>query len=448
MKFSPKNHRLEPVNDPPGLDLSGIGYMPNPDDSIQRQLEKAVLGAILLDPLGLSSAARYLTPAYFEDPNHKHVFEAMLSLWNKDTQIDDITVCYELIAMGHGKNFGDVRWVAFLSQRLTGALHIEDHCLMLAEAYRRKIMQDAAPVLLNAGDPTQESAAVLARVHDMLNTATETRKGEEVTIGEHWMDMQNRPPDPAPMPMGMGELDNLVGLAEGSFNIIGAFPGGGKTAFALNVALHFAEQKHKVWMVSVEMDASSLVRRAQSIYTGIDGTRIFMDDLTDEERNRITVMGPQLYEVTARISVDNVGEMDLQRFAAIADRKVRNEGVKLIIVDYLQIITPDPKAKGDYEQNTSVSKVMRRTARILKTRILALSQLTEKAGRTSAPTQHDLRSSKQYTMDAWTICLLGDDGEVNIVKNRNGKKIKTNIDVDLSRFRMGPRALQPVVAPF
>lgn len=431
-------------------DLTSFGYCPPAGEEPRMSTEKAILGAILIDHTAFSRAAQYITPEHFGYALHGAVFASMKKLWDKGTPIDAITVAYQLIADGVTNSVSNGRWVSFLSQRVTGAFHIEAHCELLREYHRRSVMTKTAEKLVRAGDPTQSSSELLHEVTMSLNIAGEGAEADEETMSHTWHRLMDEPPQEPPMKMGMGLLDNSCGLAKGSLNLIASYQGTGKTAFAINVMLNVAEAGKNVWMVSVEMDKDDLNRRAHAIYTGIDGYRIFNGPLTPQEKETIAKCGHDKDHITKRISVDKRGEMELQRFMATAERKAR-EGCDLIVVDYVQLLTADVKLKTEYERVTAISHGLRRTARLTGIPILAVSQLRKGSHTETNPTMNDIRSTGQLAQDASLILMLSKTEKgglvCNIAKNRNGKTGDNLLDVDFSCFRMGPRAFQPV-APF
>lgn len=425
------------------------GYIGAEGDTVECQVEKAILGGLMIDPKRVSQAAQWIKPEHFSIPEFSQVYTAILELWQDGKQVDDLTVCYHLIRKGEYPDLNAVKWIAFLSQRVTGCYHLETYAGILLDQYARNQLASAAITLSTANSPTASTMDILNSVRSTIDSIGEGTEVDEEPMSETWNRVLNEPPKEPPMKMGMGEMDNMCGIARGSLNLIAAYQGTGKTAFAINVALNVAERGKKVWFVSVEMSPDDLVRRAQSIYSGIDGMRLFNGDTTSAEIDIISHMGIGHNNVIERISVDQRGEMDLMRFMATAERKAK-EGCDLIIVDYVQLLTADAKLKTEYDRVTAISHGLRRTARVLGVPILGVSQLRKADKAETNPTMNDIRSTGQLAQDASVILLLSRSvdakGEptinVNVAKNRNGPTGEINLEYTPNCFRIGPRAIR------
>lgn len=425
-----------------------LGYIGMEGDAIEAQVEKAILGGLLVDPSRVPIAAQHVKPEHFSIGQYSEVYMSILELWQEGKQVDDLTVCYHLIRKGVAPDINAVKWIAFLSQRVTGAFHLETYMGILLDQHARNTLATAAINLSQVNNPAVSTDDILNSVRSAIDGIGGSTDVDEEPMSDTWARILNEPPKEPPMKMGMGQLDNLCGLARASLNLVAAYQGTGKTAFAINVALNVAEQGKKVWFVSVEMNPDDLSRRVQSIYSGIDGYRLFTGNVTTSEIDVLSHMGMGHTNVLKNIAVDQRGEMELQRFMATAERKAK-EGCDLIIVDYVQLLTADPKLKTEYERVTAISHGLRRTARVLGVPILGVSQLRKGSTTESNPSMNDIRSTGQLAQDASLILLLsrvnataGSQINVNVAKNRNGPTGEVQLDFMPECFRIGPRAIK------
>lgn len=417
------------------------GYMPDQNLPFEHEVERAIIGALMLSGDNTPIAAQRLKSTDFQNPYHQHIFQACVDVWADGVSIDCFSVFDRLRKDGHDRDI-TLKSLGVFTERVASDIHLPTWCAILKDYSRRRAMTETGLMLTRSLDPTSTPDEILARATQDIYEASDGDDRDEVNMSEVWHDILNTDREPPPIPMGMGELDTLCGLAQGSLTIVGAAPGAGKTVFALNVALNLAEHGRRVWFVSIEMKAKHLVLRTQSVFSGIDGVRVFRNDLSEDERDRLAAMHKDIHDVCSRIQVDNRGEMDTQRFMAAADRKVKSEKVDLIVVDYIQLITADPKLKSEYERVTAVSQCLRRTARVLNVPILGLSQLRRREG-AAAATMHDLKSTGQMEADAGLIILLNptEGGlSADVVKNRNGMCRSVILPYQPECYRVGPRA--------
>lgn len=425
-----------------------IGYMEDQKLPFEHEVERAIIGALMLSGENTPIAARLIRAEDFQNPYHQHIYRACIAVWQDGRSVDALSCFAELRKDGNDRDI-TVKSLGVFTERVASDIHLPTWCGLLKEFSGRRKAVSVGLELVKSLDPTLDTTELISRATEGIFEISGSGDRDEVNLSEAWHDLLNSPTEPPPIRMGMGELDNYCGLGRGLVTVVGAPPGGGKTAFALNVMVNLAEAGKKVWFVSIEMRSSDITKRLQSLYSGIDGYTIFNGPLSADQTTDLAGLHQGIHSTLKNVLVDDRGEMDLQRFMAQADFKVKSEKVDAIVVDYIGLMQADPKLKSEYDRVTAVSQCLRRTARVLGVPILALSQLRRKEGN-ALPTMHDLKSTGQIEADAGLILLLNPGPSelgVNIVKNRNGMCREVILPYRPECFRIGPRALDRA-APF
>ena len=416
------------------MDLSALEYA---------KAEMGVLGTLLQNRRSIVDVAPILRPHHFHDTLRAADFEAMVDLWQNGGAVDLLTVPYHVHKRtGEPLEEAAVRISPYVNH-VADSVHLMHHCAILVDLWkRRRIMEITAKMAMDA---TAEDADTLrGELATLMRDTSDADGYAEDTLAHLSYDYHNTPAGEKPMKWGISDLDDWVDASKGTVTILGGRPSSGKSAMALSMALNAAE-KAPVWFLSLEMPKEDIVARMDAMMSGIPTAKIRTKDFGDAEAAAIAKMQQDSHEHRKNLIIHHAGHMSTVDFMAMAGRKVERDGVGLIVVDYMQLLTADGKdLRSEYDRVTHISQVIRRTAREFNVPVLALSQLKRPATGKDDAGMSDLRSSGQIEQDAHVILLLKRDDAntpdtitVNIVKNRNGMRSDVNVWCDLSRSRVG-----------
>ncbi len=383
-------------------------------------IEEAVLGALLLEPNSVADVLDILIPDCFYKEANRKIFKAISALAMQHAPIDIYTVAQELKKTDNLEEIGGAYYLSQLSMKIGAAAHLEYHTKVLVQKYiqrelisisyevQRDSFDDTIPVddLL---DSTQQKIFNLAdrnmrretqSVQDVLN--------EAITELEN---VQNREDGLSGVPSGYTGIDSITyGWQPSDLIIIAARPAMGKTAFVLTMARNMSvDHKVPVAVFSLEMSAIQLVKRLMTSETGLSSDKIRGGKkLEMYEWEQLNVRLNQLSQ--APLYIDDTPSLSIYEFRSKARRLVSSAGVKLIIIDYLQLMAGPPELKGMREQEVSaISRSLKSIAKELNIPIIALSQLSravETRGGAKKPQLSDLRESGAIEQDADIVMFI------------------------------------------
>lgn len=405
--------------------------------------EIVVLGTLLQNRRAIIDVAHVLRPHHFHDTLRAADFEAMVDLCQNGGAVDLLTVPYHVHKRtGEPLEEAVIRISPYVNH-VADSVHLMHHCAILVDLWkRRRIMEITAKMAMDA---TSDDADTLrGELATLMRDTSDADGYAEDTLAHLSYDYHNTPAAEKPMKWGISDLDNWVDASKGTVTILGGRPSSGKSAMALCMAMNAAE-KGPVWFLSLEMPKEDIVARMDAMMSGIPTMKVRTKDLSDAEAAQIAKMQRDHHEHRKNLIVHHAGHMSTFDFMGMAGRKVERDGVGLIVVDYMQLLTAEGKdLRSEYDKVTHISQVIRRTAREHNVPILSLSQLKRPATGKDDAGMSDLRSSGQLEQDAHVILLLKRDDAntpdvitVNIVKNRNGMRSDVNVWCDLSRSRVG-----------
>ena len=438
-----------------------------PHDS---EAEKAVLGAVFLDPEAIIDASDVLQPDDFYEHANRIVFQAMLNISDREEVIDPVTLQDELKKNNQVDDIGGIAYVTELSMATPTAAHVTYYAkIVKRKAILRNLISTSQRIIQNAIEGSDDVTDILddaesqimgvsqdnasggfKSIHDVLNTAM-----EEI----------NSIPDDGNMvtglPSGFSELDKMTtGFHDDELIILAARPGVGKTAFALNVAQFVGLKTDKtVAMFSLEMGAEQLVQRMLASEGLIDSQHLRTGQLTDEEWRKLVVAAGSLDNTS--IYIDDTPGIKMSEIRAKARRLAKEKGnLGLIVIDYLQLIE-GPRSESRQQEVSAISRQLKKLAKELHIPVIALSQLSRSVEQRQdkRPVLSDIRESGSIEQDADIVALLyrddyyrderdeddegeveaeEDNGEVEVIieKNRSGTRgtVKLMFSKPYNRF--------------
>ena len=403
-------------------------------------VEEAVLGAMLLEPECVDMAMEELTPSCLYDPRHKMVFEAMCSLVNEHVSVDIITVSNRLKEKGQLEDVGGPVTLVNLSEKVGSAAHIEYYTRILKQKnIQRDLITASYDILKESFDDSIKVDELIDHAQTKVYNAIQSNVRKDVQdigslINEAMTSLQAKQSQNglSGVPSGFLSLDTVtMGWQPSDLIILAARPSVGKTAFSLNLARNAAVDHHMpVAFFSLEMAAIQLTNRLITSESGLAPDKIKGGiKLEDFEWQQLEYQLKALAK--APIYIDDTPSLPLMEFRTKAKNLVKNKGVRLIIIDYLQLIQGPTELKGMREQEVAaISRTLKATAKELNVPIIALSQLSRQAvtrqGGGGKPQLSDLRESGSIEQDADMVIFIHRPDYVGLSDNE-GDKEKTQI---------------------
>jgi replicative DNA helicase len=436
-----------------------------------RDLEEAVLGAVMLEAEAFDKIVEIVRTDSFYVDAHLRIFRAMKLLYEDNQPIDILTVNEKLKMTGELDIVGGSYFIASLTNKVSSSANIEFHARIIAQKYlQRELISLSSGVLKDSYDDTIDVFDLLDRAEGDLFELTETnmKKNTEkigsVLLAElEEIDQRRLRAVDGDVLTGVGsgftELDRLTaGWQKSDLIIIAARPGMGKTAFTLALARNAAVDLDKpVAVFSLEMSSNQLVSRLISMETEIDSEKLRKGTLLEREWKHLTKNIDNLQK--APLFVDDSPAIGIFELRAKCRRLKAKHDIQMIVIDYLQLMTggSEGKGMGNREQEISqISRSLKGIAKELQVPVIALSQLSravETRGGAKRPMLSDLRESGAIEQDADMVIFLyrpeyyqiteDEDGqdcrgvaEVIVAKNRHGalKTIKVRFIPNFAKF--------------
>ncbi len=417
------------------------------------ELEEAVLGAMMIDKKGIDDVIDILHPEAFYDRRHQEIYAAIYALFQNSEPVDLLSVSNQLKKEASLDIAGGDFYLINLTQKVASSAHIEFHARIILQKYiQRKLISISSEIIENAYDETMDVFDLLDVAEGKLFEVTQgnLKKGSEgasdlVRLAlKKIQDISNQE-GMSGLATGFTKLDALTsGWQPSDLIIIAARPGMGKTAFVISMAKNMAiDFGHPVAVFSLEMSSVQLITRMISSETGLTSEKLRKGNLQPHEWEQLNVKVKRLSD--APIFIDDTPSLSIFDLRAKARRLVSQHGVKIIVIDYLQLMTAGGNGKGggNREQEIStISRNLKALAKELSVPVIALSQLSravETRGGSKRPLLSDLRESGAIEQDADIVSFIfrpeyygmtewdDDDhtpcegqGEFIVAKHRNG----------------------------
>ena len=431
-------------------------------------LEEAVLGAMLIDEKGVNEVIDILSPEVFYKKSHQLIFESIQRLFRESEPIDLLTVSADLKKNKNFEVIGGDFYLIGLSQKVSSSAHIEYHSRIIQQKFiQRKLITISNEIISKSYNESTDVIDLLDEAESKLyDIAQNNIKGSSETAQNLVIQAKNRIEEISKqeglsgISTGFEKLDRLTsGWQPSDLIIVAARPGMGKTALALSMARNVSVQKKiPVAFFSLEMSSVQLITRLISSETGLSSDKLRTGKLADHEWQQLNIKVSDLE--SAPLYIDDSAALTIFELRAKARRLASSHGIKLIIIDYLQLMNLGSSNKaGNREQEIStISRNLKALAKELNIPVIALSQLSravETRGGTKRPILSDLRESGAIEQDADIVSFLyrpeyygitewDDDmktpsegqGEFIVAKHRNGAldSIKLKFVANLGKF--------------
>ncbi len=381
------------------------------------EAEEAVIGSLIIDPDAIFKIATFLVPEDFFDETNQVIYQACLSVHQRNEVVNQITVAHELMRQNRLEQIGGAAYLSHLLSITPTPLYVEHYARIVsnAAAMRRLIVA--------AGQIAAIGYAAGADVESTLNKAIDIlfqvgSKGAPTNLilvrdilSKYFEEVGQPPLGGKQIPhilTGFAGLDGLLGgLQRSDLVILAARPAVGKTSLALNIARNAAiEQKACVALFSLEMSRDTIVQRLLSSEARVDSKDVRLGHFTEREERRIMDASGVLSE--APIYIDDSSQQRVVDIGSKARRLHRERNIDLIVIDYLQLMRGDGKNEPRVQEIGNITRSLKGLARELNVPVLTVSQLSRAVEWRAShkPQLFDLRESGSIEQDADVVFFI------------------------------------------
>lgn len=382
-------------------------------------MEEAILGAVMIEKEAVHDIVDILRAEAFYIPEHQKIYAAVLKLYNELQPVDIYTVGDMLKRSGELEEIGGASKLAQLTNRVGSASHVEYHAKIVAQKYiQRELIRSSIEIQKNSFDENLDVTDLIDFAEGKIFKVSEGFVRRDVRNSYDILKEAMKAIEKAGenkggingVPTGFRDLDRLTsGWQPSDLVIIAARPSMGKTAFVLSIARNATiDYQTPVALFSLEMNDIQLITRLIVSESELDSLKIKNGDLTKNEWKHLEKSTVDLSR--APLFIDDTPALSIFEFRSKARRLKAQHNIKLIIIDYLQLMTGPTETRGNREQEVaSISRALKAIAKELNVPIIALSQLNrsvETRGGNKRPQLSDLRESGAIEQDADIVAFI------------------------------------------
>lgn len=427
-------------------------------------MERAVLGAIMIEQDAYTLVSEMLQPESFYDTRHQLIYNAVRALSSLQKPVDLLTIIDYLDSQAELEKAGGPAYITELTSNVVTSAHIEYHARIIAQKYlARQLITFSSQIQTQAFDATIDVDDLMQQAEGNLFAISQQNLKKDYTQIDPVLALARKQIENA---AGNRENGGISGLSSGfpaidkitngwqnsDLIIIAARPAMGKTAFVLSMARKIAiDMRIPVAMFSLEMSNVQLVTRLIVNVTELSGEKIKSGDLKPYEWGQLDSR-TKLME-GAPLYVDDTASLSVFELRTKARRLVREHGVRLILIDYLQLMNASGMNFGSRQEEVSmISRSLKGLAKELDIPIIALSQLNRNVEKRDAsqgedakrPQLSDLRESGAIEQDADMVCFLHRPDYYNNNRNSQGKDQRGNSEFIIAKHRNGATDIVPI----
>jgi len=417
-----------------------------------REIEQVVLGALMIDKDAFSMISEIVRPETFYEPRNQKVYQAIQTLSMAEKPVDIITVTEQLKHDGTLEEVGGPAYIVELSSHVASSAHIEYHAHILAQKFlARQLISYASVIETKAFDETVDIDELMQEAEGSLFELSQKNMRQDYTqidpVLAQAVNILQKAAENAGgltgIPTGYTDLDDKTsGWQNSDLVILAGRPAMGKTAFALSLAKNIAiDQRIPVAFFSLEMSNVQLVNRLISNVCEVSGKKILNGQLDDEEWKRLDknlrkMQGAPMY-------IDDTPGLSIFELRTKARRLVREKGVKMIMIDYLQLMNANGMKFGSRQEEVStISRSLKGLAKELDLPILALSQLNRTVENREGidgkrPQLSDLRESGAIEQDADMVLFVHRPEYYHILQDEKGNDLRGMAQIIIAKHRKG-----------
>ncbi|MFR4985767.1 MAG: replicative DNA helicase [Lachnospirales bacterium] len=414
------------------------------------EAEQAVLSCMIFDIDGISIAYEMLKAEDFYRPEHKILFEAMISMYSNSQQVDVITLKNKLESMNMLNNVGGYEYIIELYNIVsTSALTKQYTDIVKEKSIRRKILKASKDINVLTFDNTEPIENIVEKAEKIIESIGDSNNLDDFspisqvleTSIENIENLYRNKSKVTGIETGFADFDmKTSGLQNSDFILIAGRPSMGKTAFAINIAQYAALRKNVTTAIfSLEMSKEQLVNRMICTEALVDAQKLRTGDIQSDDWYKIAEAVSSLSE--APIYIDDKSSITIPELRAKCRRLKKDKDLGLVVIDYLQLMNGNTRNENRQQEISSISRALKGLARELNVPVVALSQLSRAVEQRKPPKPmlSDLRESGAIEQDADLVCFLYREeyynpetdkrgqAEVIIAKQRNGSVGTVNL---------------------
>ena len=416
------------------------------------EIERIVLGSLMIDKDAFSMVSEILKPETFYEPRNQKVYQAIQTLSMEDHPVDIMTVTEELKKEGTINDVGGPGYILELSSRVASSAHIEYHAKILAQKFlARQLISFSSVIETKAFDETVDVDELMQEAEGSLFEISQKNMRQDYThinpvVNGAVSILQKAAANKGGLTglsTGYTKLDDYTsGWQPSDLVIIAGRPAMGKTSFALSLAKNIAvDLQEPIAFFSLEMSNVQLVNRLISNVCEISGKKILNGQLDDEEWSRLDKSISALQN--APIYIDDTPGMSIFELRTKARRLVREKGVKIIMIDYLQLMNASGARFGSRQEEVStISRSLKGLAKELNIPVLALSQLNRTVENRDGlegkrPQLSDLRESGAIEQDADMVLFVHRPEYYRLFQDEKGNDLRGKAQIIIAKHRKG-----------
>lgn len=410
------------------------------------EAEQSVLGAMMIEREAISKVSEIIRPEDFYREAHRLIYNAMMELFNKNDAVDLVTVVEILRRDEKLEGAGGIAYVSALANSVPTAANVMYHARIVEEkALLRQLINTATYVAGMGYEANEEVTVIMDKAEKMILEVANRKAGQEFAsikniifdVFDKVSELYSSKGGITGLPTGFKDLDKLTsGLQPSDLILIAARPSMGKTAFVLNIAQNIAiKEKQAVAFFSLEMSKEQLVQRMLCAEAPIDAQRLRIGELENNDWDKLVRAADRL--AAAPIFIDDTAGITVMEMRSKARRLKIEHDLKLIIIDYLQLMqggTGSARSENRQQEISEISRSLKALARELKVPVIALSQLSRgvESRQVKKPMLSDLRESGSLEQDADIVAFIYREDyyepetehknitDIIIAKHRNG----------------------------
>lgn len=412
-------------------------------------VEQAILGAILIDPDAINKSMDVIDENCFYKPSHQILMETFMEMSAKNEPIDMITVTQELKRKGKLEAVGGAVYVSELTSKVSTSANIEYHSRIVLEKYiLRTVITVASDLAKDAYDGESDAFDLLDKAEQKLfQVSSERLRLGAQSIGtvitqtlERLESIHGKHDGITGVGSGFVDLDKMTsGFQPSDLIILAARPSMGKTSFALTSALRTAiKDKNGVLIFSLEMSSRQLVERMLCSEARVDAHALRTGRLPENEWPKLSRAAGRLSE--ANIYIDDTPGLSIMELRAKARRLKMEKNIKMIVVDYLQLVHGPKNAQSREQEISAISRSLKALAKELDVPVMALSQLSRavEARNPKRPMLSDLRESGAIEQDADVVMFIYRPEFYGEKETEDGQPAEGMAEVIVGKHRNGP----------
>lgn len=408
------------------------------------EAERSALGACMLSKEALMDVAEEVRAEDFYNESHREIFNSIMRLYRENISVDMLTVCEDLKKQRALDMVGGRTYIGTLTSEVPSTANAGDYAKIVAEkAMMRQLIFASEEIAAKGYEDKEDTEGLInAAEASIFRIAQKRQKNDYAKIQDVLMknlkmidEAERNQGNVIGLPTGFKALDEKTsGLQKSDLIIIAARPGMGKTAFALNVAAQSAvKAKASVLIFSLEMSQEQLGQRLIAMQARVESEKLKKGNLERKDWDRINVALDELNET--KIVIDDTPGISIMEMRNKCRRLKAEQGLDLVVIDYLQLMTFDGRADSRQQEVSALSRHLKLLAREMDCPVIVLSQLSRapEQRQDKRPMLSDLRESGSIEQDADIVIFLYRDDYYNENSEKPGV-----CEVNLAKHRSGP----------